>query len=109
MRNSKAKKIAAICEKCGWNVTINADEWELELGDTQFSFYAKPEEITAVAWDEYQNFDEDDFVKMYLDAAAHGLKGVPGVRRLLETAEMIENSLEALAMSSTHIKNVFGA
>ncbi len=89
-----------MCEKCGWNVISTGKEWELENMEAPFTLYARPEEIKAEAWAAYQDFDEDEFCSMYLEAKRNGLKGVPGIRELLEAADCICRDLEALALNA---------
>ncbi len=100
MRKSKEKRIVAMCESCGWYVRETGDEWELENMEAPYTLYARPEDIKAEAKAAYDDFDEDEFCAMYLEAKKNGLKGVPSVRGLLEAAEKICNDLEALAINS---------
>ena len=100
MKNSKKNRIIKMCESCGWRVNTSGEEWEIENMEAPFIFAARPEEIKIEARAAYDDFDEDDFVFMYLEAKRNGLKGVPSVRGLLKAAEKIYHDLEALAMNT---------
>lgn len=90
------KEIIKICEKHGWKVTIDGDTVTLEHQDAPYCFYVDIDDIDGAAYEEYQNFDEDDFITLWLEAKKNGVKGVPDIRGLLQAAEDIEDSLEAL-------------
>lgn len=96
MRNIKKKKIIAVCEKCGWNVTVDGDFVTLELEDTPFSFECNISEIQETARAEYWDFDENEFIEMWMEAKRNGCRNVPTVRGLLEAADAINDSLEKL-------------
>ena len=56
-----------------------------------------PYDVYVALNDEYENFDVDDHVTDLLEAKRNGVSGIPGVRALVEDAEMIEQKLDELA------------
>lgn len=76
-------------------VSFYSDEGEeivVEVHDPE-----EPYDVYVALDDEYENFDVDDHVTDLLDAKRNGVSGIPGVRALVEDAEMIERKLDELA------------
>lgn len=48
---------------------------------------------------QYNCFDVDEYVEMWLEAKRNGVGGVPGVKALVENAEYIEEALFKLLMN----------
>jgi hypothetical protein len=76
-------------------VSFYSDEGEeivVEVHDPK-----SPYDVYVALNDEYECFDVDEHVMDWLEAKRNGVSGVPGVRALVEDAEMIERKLDELA------------
>lgn len=49
-------------------------------------------------YEEYDNFDIDEHIEMWIEARKSGVSGVPSIRRLCQDAEDISDFLENFAM-----------
>ncbi len=56
-----------------------------------------PYDVYVALTDEYDAFDVDEHVMDLLEAKRNGVAGIPGVRALVDDAEMIEQKLDVLA------------
>lgn len=96
------KKYQDACEKLGWSLTDEGD------GSIRVSQYSPEEEDFSISVsadnfvkdvrDQYEGFDVDEHVEMWLEARRNGVRGVPtSIRALVEDAEAIDSMLEKLA------------
>lgn len=89
-----------ICEEYGWRV--NETEYEFELqqfspaGEDFLFCVPKVNPVTEV-WDYYISFDPEEHASMWCEARKT-VKGVPGLRVLVEDADKIDRMLEKLAV-----------
>lgn len=60
-------------------------------------FYDKLEDLPGKLYDRYIDFDVDEEVRLYLNAASNGLSGVPGVCKLVEDVKDELEQIDALA------------
>lgn len=71
-------------------------EWYSPAGE-DFLICVKVENFPRAIFEEYENFDIDDHIEMWVEAKRNGTGGIPSVRRLVIDAEAICEELEALA------------
>ena len=111
MRKSRSKKtiITEIAESLGWGADFdeqkNARTSKIERyvefsqyspAGQDFSFcvwYDKLGEIPRKVFDYWQDYDIDEEVKMWLEAKANGVGGVPCARVLVHDQEDIQNMI----------------
>jgi hypothetical protein len=90
------KKLKEAIEKCGW--TVNSDtciENHSPLGEDLVIECNNPSELVEAICDEYEQFDVDDHVELYV--GMRGTNGVPmSIKSLVYDAEDIEKMLEEL-------------
>lgn len=105
------KKIIDTAEELGWSVDFETQKYpgkkpekmvtfsQYSPAGEDFSFYETYESLPEIARQVYsywQDFDVEEHVKMWLDAKANGVIGVPDVVTLVDDAREIETMLENL-------------
>ena len=92
------KKLREAIEKCGW--TIQSDTCITICTDTTGREYCiecnEPNELIDTIKNQYECYDVDEEVELYLEAKKNGLQGVPTARILVKDCEEIEELLEKL-------------
>lgn len=96
------KKYQDACEKQGWSLTDEGDgsilvsQYSPEGED--FSISVSEDNFVKDVRDQYEGFDVDEHVELWLEARHNGVHGVPtSIRALVEDAEAIDSMLEKLA------------
>ncbi len=122
MSKSLKDVITDAAEELGWTVRFetqrrtlyNGGAWDKEKTEkyvefSQYSpagedfdftvFYDSLGEMAKKVYEAYDDFDVDDHVRMWLEAASNGVGGVPGAVTLAHDAEAIEQMILDLAMA----------
>ena len=112
------KKIIDTAEELGWSVDFDTEEYprgkrekmatfsQVSPAGEDFSFYVFYENLPGIAREVYsywQDFDVDEHVRMWLDAKANGVVGVPDAVTLVDDAREIETMLENLLMDLSNL------
>ena len=92
-------------EDLGWNVKVDGDYITLSQytpAGEDYSFDVEycdgnMKDIYREMYEYYQGFDVEDHVKMWLDAKASGVSGVPNVVDLVDDAKEIDRMLEEVS------------
>lgn len=105
------KKIEDVAEELGWSVDWQTQEYPkgkiekmVEFGressageDFSFCvFYDTLRDIAHELYAQWQNFDIEEHVKMWLDAKSNGVGGVPDIVTLVKDAQEIDDMCEEL-------------
>ena len=92
------KELRKAIEECGW--TVNSDTSITIFTDTTGREYTiecnKPKELIDTIKNQYEGYDVDEEVGLYLEAKKNGFQGVPSARILVKDCEEIEELLEKL-------------
>lgn len=120
MTKSLKTVIEDVAESLGWTCRFGkqkskryiSGKWDKEVTEkyvefSQYSpagedfsfciFYYRLSNIPMKIYDEYEEFDIDDHVRMWLEAKANGMRDVPNARVLVKDAEDIEQMILDLA------------
>lgn len=84
----------------GWIVYRYDNDWEFEKWSPAGEDYvatATGEDVAADLRSLADNFDPEDHVMMWLEAKQNGVKGVPGLRELVDDADAIKDMVGELA------------
>ena len=102
MMNKLTKKQMAKINKLGWNISDCGAFYELEnyspAGEDLCVTLMKDEDLKQQAIDNYDDFDTEGHIEMWIEAKKNGVAGVPSARELVEDADEIEKMFEDLAM-----------
>lgn len=91
-----------VLEKLDWQVSSYTDDGRVELetyspAGEDFVMCVEIENFPSAVMEQYENFDVDEHIAMWIEAGRNGTRGVPTARVLVHDAEEIEKMLEALA------------
>lgn len=94
------KRQKRICERLGWNVTINKDDVELSQfspAGEDFYFTADKKNFARSIREYAEGFDPDEHAEMWVNYM-HIVKGVPqSIRTLINDADAIKEMLTELS------------
>lgn len=89
-----------ICELLDWSIHEDDGYVELEKyspAGEDFLFSVKADDfVEEVKW-YAANFDQDEHIAMWIEAAQNGARGVPSPKELVQDAEDIDKMLQELA------------
>ena len=91
-----------VLEQLGWTIQSNncIEAWTDTAGQDLVIEWAEPQTLLEAVYQEYQTYDIDEQVRLYLNAKASGLKGVPSadilVKDCQEAYEKFKTLYEAL-------------
>jgi hypothetical protein len=77
------------------NTTIELENYSPEGED--LVVYAEKEDLVGSLFNNYECFDEDEHIEMWIQARANGTRGVPSTRALVKDAEAINKMYKELA------------
>ena len=91
------KEYLKVCDNLEWQVNVNGDYVELEKyspagEDFNFSVTLKNFKDDVLEY----SFDEDEHVRMWLNAKDSGVSGVPSAKELVNDAEEITSMINEL-------------
>lgn len=97
------KKIVDVLEEKGWRVIDYTDDGRVEIeawspAGEDLVFTVDVKDIAKDLRREYEDFDIDEHVEMWLSAKGR-VRGVPGAVVLVHDAEAIDKMLEELALA----------
>ena len=87
------------------STTIELENYSPEGED--LVIYAEKEDLVGSLFDNYQCFDEDEHIEMWIQAKANGTSGVPSTRALVKDAEAINEMYKELAEAVADAYNKF--
>ena len=87
-----------ILEQLGWSVNSEycIETWTDTAGQDLVIEWAKPQTLTEAVYQEYQNYNIDEQVRLYLNAKASGLKGVPTAEILVKDCQEANEKFKTL-------------
>lgn len=101
MNNFTKKQIEKI-NGLGWNISDCGEYYELEnyspAGEDLMVVFTKDKDLKQQAIDNYDDFDTEKHIEMWIEAKRQGVNGVPSARELVEDADEIQDMFEDLAM-----------
>lgn len=91
------EKMEQQIENLGWSICSDTSiNWGSPAGEDYWIECNDPNEMTDIIKSEYENFDVDEHVEMWVDAKRSGTQGVPSTTELVEDAKAIQKMLEQL-------------
>lgn len=101
MKVKDLEKLIAICAGEGWDSTTWSTSelevyWNSPAGE-DFGVSIELANPVLSTYENYENFDVEEHVYMWLNAKVHGVTSVPYVTVLVEDAQAIEKKLDELA------------
>ena len=89
------QKVKEVIEGLGWcvNSDTSIEIWTDTASQDVCIECDKPSELKDTIRLKYENYDIDEEVEMYLNAAKNGFKGVPRARILVKDCEEVERLL----------------
>lgn len=91
-----------VCEKLDWSYYLSDGYNSVELekqspAGEDFGFCVSADKFVDEIVEYAAYFDQEEHVKMFVDAKAHGFAGVPSIRELVDDAKAIDDMLRELA------------
>ena len=91
-----------VCEKLDWSYYLSDGYNSVELekqspAGEDFGFCVSADKFVDEIVEYAAYFDQEEHVKMFIDAKAHGFAGVPSIRELVDDAKAIDDMLRELA------------
>lgn len=91
-----------VCEKLDWSYYLSDGDNSVELekqspAGEDFGFCVSADKFVDEIVEYAAYFDQEEHVKMFVDAKAHGFAGVPSIRELVDDAKAIDDMLRELA------------
>lgn len=100
MKSEHLDKLHDICERLDWSWYESDDFIELRrqsIAGEDFSITISKETPVCDIAQEYEDFNIEDHVHMWLDAKKNGVSGIPDIETLLIDAGLIEEMLFELS------------
>lgn len=101
-----------VCEELGWVIDfVDDDMIELRKNSPageDFSIRCYPEVFIADVCQQYEDFNPEDHVIMWIEAKKFGVGGIPSIKTLVEDADAIEEMLGELADALMKKESEFG-
>lgn len=91
-----------VLEDLEWNVESYTDDGRVEIGKyspagEDFSICVDVDGIADAVAEYAADFDTEEHIRMWIEAKASGVGGVPSIKALVEDADAIQNMLDELA------------
>lgn len=91
------EKMKQQIENLGWSICSDTSiNWGSPAGEDYWIECNDPNEMTDTIKSEYENFDVDEHVDMWIEARHSGTQGVPSTTELVDNAREIKDMLEKL-------------